>query len=300
MMGCFSTSASRVEKQRSSSVPRSGPLRSVIASKDSLTLLANKPVELPDPGSIVSGRRLENEHWNVAKAPTVMRLSRFGDEVEASLPGSRKSRTQILKVVEEGRTAFSGPIVGGEKYDDMVGKRGSRLVPNYESSCEAPNSTSCDLRTLRRTTSFGGRPQPLPLPVTEVSQVAAKVNAKANVKAKQEVYVPLPAPEDAGRRSRRIRSFTLEDASGLRNARRGRVAPVGGLPLPPPSLTGKLLPSLTAQEFADLVAATDDFAGAATPRGTFRDAHRTRVKDFSSESHARTVFRLRESAAHVR
>jgi hypothetical protein len=246
MRGCFSASALKVEKQRSSSVPRSGPLRSVVASGGSLNLLSNKPVELPDPRSIA--KQAEKEHRDVAAG----RL----------LEPDRKSRTQILKGVEKGRTAFSGPISA---------RASSRVLPNYESSYEAPNSNSGGARTLRRTSSFGGRPQPLPLPVAEDATLSPAT-------AKREVG---SAPADAGRRSRRVRSFALEHEPG---SRRGRVAPVGGLPLPPPSLAGKSHPSLSAQEFADLVAA----------RGAFGDSHRVR-----DSSHGVAVFRLPGNAAQV-
>lgn len=250
MRGCFSASALKVEKQRSASVPRSGPLRSVVASGGSLNLLSNKPVELPDPGSIA--KQAEKEHRDV----------RLSGLLEPEPAGRRKCRTQILKGVENGRTAFSGPLAA---------RASCRVLPSYESSYEAPDSNSGGARTLRRASSFGGRPQPLPLPVAEDATLSPAI-------AKREVG---SAPADAGRRSRRVRSFALEHEPG---SRRGRVAPVGGLPLPPPSLAGKSLPSLSAQEFADLVAA----------RGAFGDSHRVR-----GSSHGVAVFRLPGNAAQV-
>lgn len=240
-MGCFS--ASKVEKQRAASAPRSGSLKRVIASKDALTLLSNKPVELPDPGKIINLRSENNHHWNGAAAPAA-RSSRFSDE---PTPPHPKARTEFLK---QGRKAFSGPL--------LHEKTASRLLPSYESSHE--RSSSCGLRTLRRTTSFGGRPQPLPPP--------ALVHAKR---------------DDVGRQ---VRSFTLDDSPGSWTARRGRVAPVGGVPLPPPSLAGRMLTSVTAFESADLVGDS----GAA--RGAFGDVHRSRVSGNSSGRMDATVFRL--------
>lgn len=248
MMGCFSTS--KVEKQRSWSAPRSGPLRSVIASKDSLGLLSNKPVELPDPRSIVSGRNLENEHGNGVESAAVRRLSRFDDE----------AGTQVVKRAEGGRKAFSGPLVGSAAHNEAMGARppGSRLQrPNYESSYEAPRLKSAGARALRRTTSFGGRPQPLPLPVTDetletLETVAAlgTLGTLAPAITKLEVRSPRRPPLDGTtRRSREVRSFKLEEGSPGPWKKGGRVTPVAGLPLPPPSLASKLVP--TRIEVAD-------------------------------------------------
>ena len=247
MMGCFSTS--KVEKQRSWSAPRSGPLRSVIASKDSLGLLSNKPVELPDPRSIVSGRNLENE--NGVESAAVRRLSRFGDEA---------CGTQVVKRAEGGRKAFSGPLVSSAAHNEAMGARppGSRLQrPNYESSYEAPRLKSAGARALRRTTSFGGRPQPLPLPVTdealetlETVGALGTLGTLAPATTKPEVRSPRRPPLDGTtRRPREVRSFKLEEGSLGSWKKGGRVTPVAGLPLPPPSLGSKLVP--TRIEVAD-------------------------------------------------
>lgn len=227
-MGCFS--ASKCEERRS---PRYTTGQRV-ASRDSFKLLANKPVELPDPRTIEGGR----------------------GEVRA-------------------RSAFSGPLVGRN------GEVEART--NYFS---ADDGKRAGWRSLRRATSFGGRPQPLPLPVPAGEEAPARARG-----------VALPAPEDAVTRSSRARTFKLEDGpAGSWSSRRGRVAPVGGLPLPPP----KLLPNLDAFEFREIQLATDDFAERrCLERSSLGAVFSARLKDatdsFDSEIDT-AVLRLPENA----
>jgi hypothetical protein len=225
-MGCFS--APKCEERRS---PRYTTGQRV-ASRDSFKLLANKPVELPDPRTIEGGR---------------------------------------------GRSAFSGPLVGRN------GEVEART--NYFS---ADDGKRAGWRSLRRATSFGGRPQPLPLPAGEEAPARAR-------------GIALPAPEDAVTRSSRARTFKLEDGpAGSWSSRRGRVAPVGGLPLPPP----KLLPNLDAFEFREIQLATDDFAERlCLERSSLGAVFSARLKDatdsFDSEIDT-AVLRLPENATQVR
>jgi hypothetical protein len=114
----------------------------------------------------------------------------------------------------------------------------------------------------------------------------------------QVLYLPLPAPENATTSAPTTSSFKLEAP------RRGRAVAVGGLPLPPPSVASKLMPSLPAFEYRDLMVATDDFAeSSCLERSTFGAVFSARLKDPSCESTdlddkmEATVLRLPESHA---
>lgn len=202
-MGCFA-------KHRSSSVPRSstsGHCRTRVASRDTLSLLSNKPVQLPDPDQLLRGRH------------------------ELGAP-----KTRFVK-----RGSFSGPLINGQS--------------QYEVTPVNSDVEGSGLRTLRRATSFGGRPQPLPRPIVEgISNVS-------DHKQVQVYHLPLAVKVDASA---------------------GRVTPVtGGLPLPPPSLATRLLqPSLAAIEYRHLVLATDNFATSnCVSKSAFGDLFRAWIED---------------------
>lgn len=287
-MGCFSTPKC---EEPTSGVPRYSTLRgtTVVASRDSnFSLLSNKPVELPDPRTLLEGTKR-----NRALKPVAT-----NDEPVASVCGHGNCSEQLNHRAGR-RTAFSGPLV----YNNVAMADSSRASANYFSSDDGKRSYT-GLRTLRRASSFGGRPQPLPLPADE----------KTPAREGKQMCLPLPAPEDAPTHSgtatsRTTSSFKLDvDAAataGSRISRRGRVAPVGGLPLPPPSVASKLMPSLPAFEFRDLMLATDDFADSSClEKGDFGAVFSARLKDPSeSIPDAKidaTVLRLPENPAQVR
>ncbi|KAG0601661.1 hypothetical protein M758_11G129800 [Ceratodon purpureus] len=243
-MGCFSTP--KCEERGTGSLPRYG--RGL--GREAFSLLSNKPVELPDPRSLEAGRKVVVE-------------------------GVRKG----------GRSAFSGPLVRGNV---EVEARGAATA-NYFS---ADDGKKVGLRSLRRATSFGGRPQPLPLPAGEETPPRRAKTLYLPAPEGDGRGVALPAPEEAMTRgagmtlfapSRGMRSFKLEDgAAGSWSSRRGRVAPVGGLPLPPPSVASKLLPSVAAFEFREIQLATEDFAESfCLERAPFGAVYSARLKDAS-------------------
>lgn len=259
-MGCFSTP--KCEERTTSGVPRYSTRIVAAREASNFSLLSNKPVELPDPRTLLER--------NGALKP-----------VEESGNEHRAGR----------RTAFSGPLV----YNNVAMADSSRAgTTNYFSSDDGKRPVT-GFRALRRASSFGGRPQPLPLPAD------AKTPVSPEGKQQQILYLPLPAPEDATT-STTTSSFKLEAP------RRGpRVAPVGGLPLPPPSVASKLMPSLPAFEFRDLMLATDDFAASSClERGAFGAVFSARLKDPSSDNNTydakidATVLRLPENPAQVR
>lgn len=239
-MGCFST-----PKREERTVPRYST-RPVGARDSNFSLLSNKPVELPDPRTLL------------------------GEPAD-----------------QRRRTAFSGPLV----YNNVAMADSSRAATtNYFSSDDGKRHSS-GMRMLRRASSFGGRPQPLPRPVDEGKQQEEKQRV---------LYLPLPAPEDASTSAPTTSSFKVEAP------RRGRAVAVGGLPLPPPSVASKLMPSLPAFEFRELMVATDDFAeSSCLERGTFGSVFSARLKDPSSESTDlddkmdATVLRLPENSSQV-
>ena len=211
-MGCFSTP--KCEERRDAPQHSTGQ-RGLRDSRD--LLLSNKPVELPDPRTLEGGR-INGQVKPVAEV------------------GAPRPRTG-------GRSAFSGPLVGAHAVE--VESRAATL--NYFS---ADDGRKPGLRPLRRATSFGGQPQPLPLPAVENTPPRART-----------MY--LPAPEDAVTRpsTSQVRSFKLEDgAAGAWSSRRERERGRGALPLPSPSIATRLLPGLAAFEFREIQLATDDFA----------------------------------------
>jgi hypothetical protein len=83
----------------------------------------------------------------------------------------------------------------------------------------------------------------------------------------------------------------LTDPQGLGSwiSRRGTVMPMGGLPLPPPSVATKLLPCLEAYDFADLKNATHNFAPeCCLEKGDFGAVYRAWMKDLSSGTDVKT------------
>lgn len=65
--------------------------------------------------------------------------------------------------------------------------------------------------------------------------------------------------------------------------------PMGGLPLPPPSVATKLLPCLEAYDFADLKNATHNFSPeCCLEKGDFGAVYRAWMKDLSSGTDVKT------------
>lgn len=65
--------------------------------------------------------------------------------------------------------------------------------------------------------------------------------------------------------------------------------PMGGLPLPPPSVATKLLPCLEAYDFADLQNATQNFSpDCCLEKGEFGAVYRAWMKDLSSGADVKT------------
>lgn len=271
-MGCFSTP--KCEERRSPSLPRysTGQRSSAVLWRDSFSLLSNKPVELPDPRTLEGAK---NGHKHVIGIVT--RRGALENEDRAQ-PVNRGA----------GRSAYSGPLVG---HNVQVESRASTM--NYF-SCD--DGKKPGLRSLRRAMSFGGRPQPLPLPAGEVMPPMVK-----------QLYLPapedargmaLPAPEDAMTRpmaglfapTRRTRSFQLDDGPAR-------------LPLPPPLVATRLLPNLAKFEFHDVMLATEDFAERfRLDRTPFGAVYSARLKDATDnyESDMDTaVLRRPDNAAQV-
>lgn len=278
-MGCFAASNSKAEKQCAS---RAAPARlgKAVAKRDSHSLLSNKPVLLPDPDQLL-GRACENdEHWTT-KAPVVTRI--------------RVEKPFVTRV------AFSGPLVHSVTDDEAIDVFQTRSQPGLQLSneficCSDVEGGNRNRRTLRRAASFGGRPQPLPLPVADAPPIP--------ISKQRRVYnLPLPAREDVSTRSQAptTRIFKLEARQGARVT-----GVTGGLPLPPPSLATKVLqPSLAAFEFRQLVVATDDFAPArCVVKSAAGDVFRARVEDSSGAAPFRArvdvaVLRLPENSQQV-
>lgn len=312
MMGCFPTSKS--EKQRSSTVHTRISTNTVVASKDSLSLLSNKPVLLPDPDHLFGRQSFASESAGRTKA-----RGRFYQEEELMLAASGlsnstsstdhiippSSKIRIHNRAAKPRTSFSAPLVSSATHNEGLSRLQQELPYELVVASDVEGGKTKALRTLRRAASFGGRPQPLPLPVAE-DDVLPKTKSKL-----QPMYnlQPLPSPKDAyytsavpttshfATRSRTRSTCELEAA--------GRVKPEGGLPLPPPSLATNLLPSLAAFEFRQLALATDDFAAACcVSKSASGDVFRARVEDLSGAKspHAKlevAVLRLPENTQQV-
>lgn len=287
LKGCFS-----VPQVHEAREPLGSPLSS-ISSTDSSSLFSNKPLELPAIPKCV-------------KPLTHIPPGTLGGDAKASSgtgnTGSPQCRSHGAKPLSESSSFtrssninvsanFSGPLMRSTSYDTTVHS------PSFSGPLKPPSTSiyySCDQRkmralskkeaTLRRATSFGGRPQPLPLPVAEVI-----------IPKSVPVSLPLPSPDDLRSAASsptpdlRSRSATSAFVSTSRLAPpetigswsswRGRVTPVqGALPLPPPSVATKLLPGLEAYEFADLACATREFASeCCLEKAEFGAVYRARI-----------------------
>lgn len=294
LMGCFS-----IPQVHEAHETLGSPLSS-ISSTDSSSLFSNKPLVLPPVPKCL------NLHSHIPSGT-------LGCEAKASSgtgnTGSTQCRSHGAKVLSEslsfGRSRniqvsanFSGPLTRSTSYDATVDS------PSFSGPLKPPsnsiyyNGDRMQIRTLsrkeatlRRATSFGGRPQPLPLPVAEEIIIPKNVP----------MSLPLPSPDDLPSAAfspspdLRSRPATSAFVSTSRRAPpetigpwsnwRGRVAPVqGGLPLPPPSVATKLLPGLEAYEFADLACATREFASeCCLEKGDFGAVYRAWIGDTKCE-----------------
>lgn len=300
LMGCFS-----IPQVHETREPLGSPLSS-ISSTDSSSLFSNKPLELPAIPKCVDllthipsgtlGGDVKASSGTGNAGPTQCR----SHEAKALSESLSLRRSKNIKVSEN----FSGPLTRSTSY----GTTGHS--PSFSGPLKPPSNSiyyNGDQRkiralskkeaTLRRATSFGGRPQPLPLPVAE------EVIIPKNVP----VSLPLPSPDDlpsaASSPSPELRSRSATSAFvstsrlaspetiGSWSSWRGRVTPVqGALPLPPPSVATKLLPGLEAYEFADLACATREFASeCCLEKGEFGAVYRARIGDTKCDM---TVVRL--------
>lgn len=161
------------------------------------------------------------------------------------------------------------------------------LLSTFSYNCAPVTETSI---SSKAGLNFGGLPQPLPPP-------------SRNSNAVKRMWLPLPTPTDSvaprGSISSNSELRFMSGASsfvstsnadvtsqgvGSWSIRRGKVAaPVGGLPLPPPSVATKLLPGLEAFEFEDLVHGTREFAHeCCMEKGEFGAVYRAWVKGAGS------------------
>jgi hypothetical protein len=201
------------------------------------------------------------------------------------------------------RDAATAPLLNAEATEESFVFSPSTLPlesPSFRTLSDPLLSTfsySCT-PSAARTSKFGGRPHPLPPPASPFRMFGS---------ATMPVWLPLPEPASSELRSTSGASSFVSTSSssegrvvasneggiGSWSVRRGKVTPMGGLPLPSPSVATKLLPGLESFEFQDLKRGARGFAAeCCMEKGEFGAVYRAWIKSTATVGRDLAVVRL--------
>lgn len=232
------------------------------------------------------------------------------------MPLSDQSTTPAKNTDSEAKEesfVFSPPALN----DDVVESPSFRTLSDpllsvfsYDCASGAKASVRISVSKSAGSRRFGGRPQPLPRPVS---------NSKTYENVVKPVWLPLPEPQivtcssDSTSSSSKLRinfdagSFVSTSPnkssapSGLSEVGSGsnqlrKKCTRGGLPLPSPSVATKLVPGIESYNFRELLDATHEFAPeCCIEKGELGEVYRVWMKDRASELGLKketVVFRL--------
>lgn len=269
-MGCFYTSRTKRDPPGS---PQS------LSSKDRAFLI-NTPVMLPASLSKDNDSQGQETGNNSAKNGLPYASNSHSGHLSSEprvLSAPSRTSPSDLNVGNDELLTFSGPLTfsapltsssilhcgidSSASFSGPLGPSGSL----NSISCDGGSTRNFNMKrsaSCRRASSFGGRPQPLPVPQAtgpplgfpvpqpQESRAGSVSSSESRSFSGTSSFVSTSMPN----------SFSSQDGIGSWSIRRGKVTPVGGLPLPPPSVATKLCPSLEAYEFSELARATQDFA----------------------------------------